>query len=845
MARRLIGRTVAVLVVLVLLGLFVPPFINVGRYRARVAESLSNAVGHPVTVGSIELRMVPQPGFDLENVVIADDPAFSAEPILRADEVTAYLRLSSLWRGRLEVAKLRLNYPSLNIVRGTNGHFNIESMLWRATRTQAAPTTQRRPEGRTRFPYIEANNGRINFKSGLAKSEFAFNDADFALWSPAENEWTMRIEAKPMRSDVPLSDMGVFKAEASLKRAEMLRDTPVRGKFAWDRPQLGQLTKFIYGRDRGWRGGVQVAGEFSGTPADLHFSTSASVHDFRRYDIIEGEPIRLSVACKGMGNVPASAISGFSCQMPTGEGSVVATGEIGKQFETYDVSLAVENVPANFFVALARHAKRNLPTDLSARGTVNTSVHLRQTGPEASSRIWTGSGATNDLMLQSGVLSQPLQVGKVEFTISAPAEPVPAKSGRVQHRGKAPAQKTTSGEFLRIASFPLELGKNSKMTVAGSITTDGYMVSASGPATVQKVIELSRALGVSAPRVNLAGALVLDAAVNGKWQGLPEPAVSGTGKLTDGRAEVPGIAKPIEIASADVSFANQAVRLTNISANVGQLKFGGATGFQRHCDDDEPCGPEFSLAFDTLDLNELNALVNPRLKQRPWYRLFGSRKEESVLSTLSAVGKITAKRVTLDKLNASRVHTDFRLQKGNLVLMNTRGELYGGTHTGDWTADFNGRQPVYKGTGRLEHVNVGQLATLLNPQLGTGVLNATYQAELSGYTEEEIQKSASVIAEFNWNKGVAKTVVLNGHSPLQVMHFSGKANWKGGALQFEDARLQSGPNSYTVSGKANSTALELQLATDHGSGYRISGSLQKPAVESLESQSRNQASLKR
>ena len=120
-----------------------PPFINVGRYKGRVTDSMSKAIGRRVTCDSIELRLLPQPGFYLANVVIGDDPAYSLEPILHAEEVNAYLGVSSLWRGRMEIARLNLNYPSLNLVEREDGRWNLESLLWKAARTQTAPTATR------------------------------------------------------------------------------------------------------------------------------------------------------------------------------------------------------------------------------------------------------------------------------------------------------------------------------------------------------------------------------------------------------------------------------------------------------------------------------------------------------------------------------------------------------------------------------------------------------------------------------------------------------------------------------------------------------------------------------
>jgi uncharacterized protein involved in outer membrane biogenesis len=71
------------IVVAILLGIFLPPLINVNRYRGDIAGSISNAVGRPVTVGQVELRLLPQPGFDLHNVEVGDDPSISAEYRMR------------------------------------------------------------------------------------------------------------------------------------------------------------------------------------------------------------------------------------------------------------------------------------------------------------------------------------------------------------------------------------------------------------------------------------------------------------------------------------------------------------------------------------------------------------------------------------------------------------------------------------------------------------------------------------------------------------------------------------------------------------------------------------------
>ena len=162
--RRIAAAAVAILLILFL----VRP--GVSRLKARIANSISRAVARPMEIGSVHLRFLPRPGFDLENVVIYEDPAFGAEPMLRAPEVTAVVRLTSLLRGRLDISRLELTEPSLNLVRREDGRWNWEALLERTARTPLAPTAKSKREARPGFPYIEASSGRINFKAGAEKN---------------------------------------------------------------------------------------------------------------------------------------------------------------------------------------------------------------------------------------------------------------------------------------------------------------------------------------------------------------------------------------------------------------------------------------------------------------------------------------------------------------------------------------------------------------------------------------------------------------------------------------------------------------------------------------------------
>src|SRR5262249_3234183 len=151
-----------------------------------------------------------------------------------------------------------------------------ESLLERAARTPLAPTGRLKSAPRPRFPYIEGTSGRINFKSGAEKKPYALTNADFSLWQESEDAWGVRLRAQPFRSDMNLNDTGLLRVSGTWQRAATVRETPLQFSVAWTRAQLGQVTKFISGSDKGWRGEIQLDATVTGTPAAVKISSIIS-----------------------------------------------------------------------------------------------------------------------------------------------------------------------------------------------------------------------------------------------------------------------------------------------------------------------------------------------------------------------------------------------------------------------------------------------------------------------------------------------------------------------------------------------------------------------------------------
>ena len=128
---------------LLLLGLaawIVPSYFSAERYRRRLEAGLERALHRPVKFGALSLRLLPRPGFSIENAEVEEDPDFGSEPFARVDRIECDLRWQSLWRSRMEFASLRLDRPSFNLVLNAQGEWNVEKLLVQSGLTAPAGT---------------------------------------------------------------------------------------------------------------------------------------------------------------------------------------------------------------------------------------------------------------------------------------------------------------------------------------------------------------------------------------------------------------------------------------------------------------------------------------------------------------------------------------------------------------------------------------------------------------------------------------------------------------------------------------------------------------------------------
>jgi hypothetical protein len=852
----------AVVALVLILFLFRP---GVYKLRNRISNSIGSALGRRVSIDSVHFHLLPRPGFALEGLVVYDDPEFSAEPMIRAQEVSAAIRFRSLLRGRLEIATLSATDPSINLVRtdndrSDNGRWNLASLVERNAQIPAAPTGKPASERRPAFPYLEATGARINFKLGQTKKSYALMDADVALWQDSENSWAARIKAEPVRTDFNLTDTGVIQINATWQRASSLRSTPVQIAAQWRNGQLGQITTLLSGKDRGWRGGVTFRANLSGTPEALRIESQTGIDGFRRYDIAGTEDVRLATVCSGEYNTVTSTLANLLCESPVSGGSVRLSGNLNvvAQEPTYDLTLEADKVPLASLVRWLRQAKKQIPAELTATGLLNAEFRATRGFPADRRRgfttRWTGNGSMTNARLSPNAADE-VALGTVPLAL---ADSVGAKirRPRTQDNEQEPAEP-----HLRIGPVALTMNTSAPVNAGGWVSAAGYRFFLRGDMELKDLFRLENDLGLPMVRRAAEGSAKLDVSVSGPWQGFATPAALGTAQLRNVRAEMLGLNTPIEIGSAILSLAPNAVRVDKISARTGSTHWSGAVTAARHCAV-PPCVFQFDLTVDQLSTGDLAEWFTPHPAKRPWYRILNPSSNSddarglSHLLAIQAHGNLQLGRFGLKKVVATQEATQVDVDRGKITLTALRGQLLQGTHQGNWIIDLSNRdvsahdvsardassQPVqYHGTGTLHDISLAQVgaltSTLTNDAWITGTADGKFDLEGSAVGFRELLTRSDGKLQFVMRNGSLPHIRIPGSpAPLAVHRFSGDLRLKEGSWELSAGRLESRDGFYRVRGTASpASGFDFVLTRGDERSWAITGPLAKPHVAPFDS----------
>jgi hypothetical protein len=837
--------------VVLLFAIILPPLINLSRYQRRIVNSLSRSLGREVTIGTLSVRLLPMPALVMTDVVVHEGPGFGAEPALRAPSVTAQLRLTSLWRGRLEVSHVELSDASLNLVRDRSGRWNVGAILLQASHVANAPTGERRAGPAPRFPYIEITDSRLNVKQGAEKLPYSLLNANVSMWLAEPDIWQIRLEGQPVRTDIELglADTGVLRVEGKLHRATALGQMPLALHGEWTNAPLGQAGRLLLGSDPGWRGDLDATADVAGDLDRLTIKTHFAVANLHRQEFTPPEPFAIDATCLATYSRAAPVLSDLSCRWPVRDGQMLLAGSLAlgvrssqsEQLARQDstLTLTVQRLPVGFLLAAAGLAHSDFAPAFHLDGSLDGLLFYKAQAGDAP--LYSGELDASGLKLSAAGLETPLEIAGARLSAATPA----------------PSGVST----LVLSADPVDLGGPAPVRIDAQLTTQGFHLHAAGSASLARLEELGHATHVQPPALAwLApqGTAEFDVTRSAGWQ---QPGPASTPIPPNGHAlspvTYPGapvtegwlrlhnakyaprfLAEAVTVPTAEASLLPGRIAWSIPSVVFHGLPLQLSATYPLDCLGQADCVTHFRAICATLDGGALVAALmgeDQHLLDQLLKRLDSSPKPWPAMEGTVHAETLTLGRLSLRNLDASLSIADRRADIRSLDAQALGGTLHA---EGSITAEDN--VPRYRLSTTLARASASAAGNLFHENWGGGVITLSSDLELAGVGTAQLTASATGPFHGEWLRGNLGTA-----TPLARF-----ASWTAeGHIENRTFTLSQGQLAFNAASRllpvtgsiGFDRTLSLQLGVTGGGGAQsdppitVTGTLPRPERQGSES----------
>ena len=158
-ALKIIGIVVAILLLVVIA---LPFLIDVNSFRPKLESALTEALGREVKVGNLSLSILSGT-VSAEDLSIADDPAFSKDPFIRAKSLKVGVEVMPLiFSKTLHVTDITLDKPEIALLRDASGKWNFSSLGSKSESAKPAPASGPSSTPDLSVSKLDVKDGRLS-----------------------------------------------------------------------------------------------------------------------------------------------------------------------------------------------------------------------------------------------------------------------------------------------------------------------------------------------------------------------------------------------------------------------------------------------------------------------------------------------------------------------------------------------------------------------------------------------------------------------------------------------------------------------------------------------------------
>ncbi len=234
MKKKVLIIAAAVAGVLVVAAVALPLLVNVDRFRPAIQAEMRAALGRDVRIGKLQLSLLAG-GITAENISIADDPAFSQAPFVRAKSLAVGVDLMPLIFSRsLRVQGLTIQEAEVTLLKNPAGKWNF-STLGSTEKAGEKPATPSQAAGDFSVDRLKIENSRVTVgRTGARGKTHTYEDVNisvhnlsmssrmpFTVEAKTPGGGTMKLEGKAGPVDRADAARTPFEAEISVEHMDL------------------------------------------------------------------------------------------------------------------------------------------------------------------------------------------------------------------------------------------------------------------------------------------------------------------------------------------------------------------------------------------------------------------------------------------------------------------------------------------------------------------------------------------------------------------------------------------------------------------------------------------------
>jgi hypothetical protein len=699
-------------------GAIVVPFLDAQPYGERLRASLGRSLGREVDIGQVRFSLWRGPAFVVERnaggpgLVIHEDRAIGIEPFAYVETVVVRPRFWPLLQGRFVIASIQLEDASINLAKPETGRWNFLSFVDRSVMTTV--------------PAIHVRNGRVNFRFGDTKSIVYLTETDFDLSPPRAlgAGWRIYCAARPARTDRSSHGLGGF----TLRGRWFVRPERVDLDLTFDRTGLGEWTALLRGQSGAVHGAISASMHLGGPIHDIGIQGRLTVADVHRWDLLppygQGWPLEI----RGRLNLIGQQLELQS----RSEGNEVLP--LSVRFRASDflsqphwaAAINWNRFPVEPLMDLAAHMGAEFPSKLKLTGTMDGAL------------VYSGG---RDLQ------------GSMAFHNTAVAIP---DSPPVRFET---AYVVFENGHARLSPAVVRTAENDEAQIEADYSMDEDAFHLTIRTEAMKVASLHA-------QVALAAVPWLEQIRTGEWSGdlhyrRDRQKAGWTGRLSirDAEIEAPGFARPVRFAWVRALIDGRRVVLDQIDAQAGRVAFTGEYRYEPALA--RPHRIRFRVA--ELDVADVEALLMPTLRRDRSLlaRALGRASVPEWLAQRAVEGNLQVDELRIADLRLANLRGHVRWDVTRVEIESVQAKLDRAAIAGKLAIALSGAQPTYKLTAEVKGLNwqsgkVDAEGTLATAGIGKQLLanlttEATFTASALDFGVAPPWKNVSGTCNLTWS----------------------------------------------------------------------------------------------